>query len=735
MHRKTSLFPLWLVAALSLLLPAYGQFESESAPAAQFSAEAPGAVRDQNVVAQLVANQSTITPGGKFTIGLKFTIDPTWHTYWINPGETGTPTELDLKLPEGFRATKLLFPTPKRFVVDYSIPGTPIFEAGFGYEDSVIHPMIIQAPDDLEPGSTITLDGTANWLMCDPSSCVPGMAELSLTLKVGGESVASPEAAEIEKFQKKVPEFKVWAFSAELAGDKINAVIQLPEEFETNGIEWKFFPLKPRIFDQLADVDFTLEDNTLSFSVLKHQDLTELPDPLAGILIAQSGDTKTGYEVTTDWTDFMKDEGTAKPGLELTESTPAVSSEPPALPFGGGLIGILFAAFLGGMILNVMPCVFPVISLKVMSFVGQAGEDRKKVLAHSIVFALGILIFFWILTVMMLILRNAGGGEVGWGAQLQEPIFIVILIYVMVAVALSLFGLVEFGTSMTAVGGDLANKSGYAGSFWSGALAVLLATPCTAPLMAPAIGFALSQSAPIMFAVFTALGLGLAAPYFVFAAFPKLLDVIPAPGPWMETFKQFMGFPMLAVAVWLIGVLSKQLSVEGLQWSLAAVLFLALAIWILGRFGGFDRMPAARNKARVAALLVFLCSGFIAWKASGNRAPSSNVNLRELIADHREEGKHVFVDFTAEWCVTCKVNERTTIKTEKVQTLFKENNVEFVIADWTNKDAIITEILAEHGRAGVPFYLLYPADTSKEAISLGDGIITAGDIEEAIEKL
>lgn len=747
MHQKTPHFLLWLVASLSLPLSALAQPETAFTPEAVFAPEtelAPGAVRDQNVVAQLVSDQSTITPGGEFILGLKFDIDPTWHTYWSNPGETGVPTELSLVLPEGFRTSNLLFPTPKRFVVDYSIPGTPIFEAGFGYEDAVIHPLIVRAPESLEPGSTFTIRGTADWLMCDPSSCVPGTAELQITLNVEEEAVASPDAEEIEKFRKKVPEFKVWAFSAEVAEDKINAVVQLPEEFDASGIEWNFFPDQPRVFDQLADVDFTLEGKTLSFSVLKHTDLTELPDPFRGVLVSQAGDAKTGYELTSQWADFKTD-GTGDPRLQLNQegfdpapsadSDPAASSAPPALPFGGGLIGILFAAFLGGMILNIMPCVFPVISLKVMSFVGQAGEDRKKVLAHSTVFALGILIFFWILTVMMLILRNAGGGEVGWGAQLQEPIFVIVLIYVMVAVALSLFGLVEFGTSMTAVGGDLANKSGYAGSFWSGALAVLLATPCTAPLMAPAIGFALSQSAPIMFAVFTALGLGLAAPYFVFAAFPKLLDVIPAPGPWMETFKQFMGFPMLAVAVWLIGVLSKQLSVEGLQWSLAAVLFLALAIWILGRFAGLDRTPSARNKARIVALLVFLSSAGVAWKASGNRAPTSNVDLRELIAGHREDGKHVFVDFTAEWCVTCKVNERTTIKTEKVQAMFKDNNVEFVIADWTNKDAIITEILAEHGRAGVPFYLLYPADESQPAISLGDGIITAGDIEEAIGKL
>src|SRR5690606_25589489 len=216
---------------------------------------------------------------------------------------------------------------------------------------------------------------------------------------------------------------------------------------------------------------------------------------------------------------------------------------------------------------------FPVISLKVMSFVGQAGEDRKKVFAHSTTFALGVLVFFWLLTILLLILKSTGSGDVGWGVQLRYPGFVIVLIFVMVAVGMSLFGVFEIGAGLTSVGGGLASKSGYAGSFWSGALAVLLATPCTAPLMAPAIGFALLQPAPSMFLIFTSLGLGLAAPYFLLALFPKLLEVIPAPGAWMETFKQLMAFPMLAVAVWLTGVLSKQLDTAGLQWALSAVLF------------------------------------------------------------------------------------------------------------------------------------------------------------------
>ena len=404
------------------------------------------------------------------------------------------------------------------------------------------------------------------------------------------------------------------------------------------------------------------------------------------------------------------------------------------MPFGGGIFGILLAAFLGGMILNVMPCVFPVISLKVLSFVGQAGEDRKKVFAHALSFTLGVLVFFWILTTGLLIVR-ASVGEVGWGEQLQQPAFVIGLIFVMILVALNLFGVFEVGTSLTGVGGSLTSKEGYGGSFWSGALAVLLATPCTAPLMAPAITFALSQPAPFTIMVFTSLGLGMAAPYFLFAIFPKLLEVLPAPGAWMETFKQFMGFPMLVVAVWLIGVLSRQLDVAGLQWSLAAVVLLALACWILGRYTGFDKAGSTRSKGRIAAALVFALSVSMAYQASGKRATPSQIQIQDVIAAKQAEGKNVFVDFTAEWCVTCKVNERTTVKTKKTQAFFEKNNIELVFADWTNQDPAITKLLKEHGRAGVPLYVMYSEDPDKEPIALPDGLITFGHIEKAFEKL
>ncbi len=703
---------------LALLLPATVMAQS-------------AAVRDKNVEARLISSHGTIKAGEPFTIGLQFNIDPTWHTYWINPGETGIPTSLKLALPAGFTAGELQFPVPKKFITDY---GFDVREAGYGYETSVVHTMTITPPSDLKPGESITLTGQSAFLMCDPHTCIPGKADLSITLQTGTASVTAPEKGVIDFFTNKLPKTVEAPLAVSLEGENVVLKTTVPAGTLPVGAKLHFYPLQNLVLDAFADATVTVAGDAITISGTKHESLTAAPAEFAGLVIAETGTGSSGFLVSTAG-------AAATPATSATteETAPESGTEAVAtseeLPFGGGILGIVLAAFLGGIILNVMPCVFPVISLKVMSFVGLAGEDKRKVLAHSLVFALGILVFFWILTIAMLVLRSVGGEDIGWGVQLRYPGFVIGLIFVMVIVALSLFGVFEIGASMTAVGGDLANKSGYAGSFWSGALAVLLATPCTAPLMAPAIGFALAAPAPLMFLVFTSLGLGLAAPYFIFAIFPKLLDHLPAPGAWMETFKQLMGFPMLAVVVWLTGVLSKQLDVAGLQWALTAVLFVAIAGWIIGRFAGYDRSTAARNKARVAAALVFLLSIGIAWEATAKKVTPSTIDIAEVIAGHRAEGKHVFVDFTAEWCITCKVNKRVAINTAAVQEAFKANNVEFVTADWTNEDPSITKVLAEFGRSGVPFYLLYPADTSKPPLRFGDGILTAGNILEAIEKL
>ncbi len=679
----------------------------------------------KNVEAHLISAKSTIKAGEPFTLALKLKISPTWHTYWINPGDAGKPPSLKLDLPPGFTATGLRFPIPEKIIVEY----TPEFkQASLGYEHLVIHPLTITPPASLKVGDSFEIKGHSEWVMCDSNTCIPGKADISITLQVGEASVPSPDAKAIDETLNNLPKNVIWKTSISEKDKSLEITIELPTGNNLPEGKMKFHPANTNVFDLLQEPTISREGNTITVTSPKHEALKKLPDSFSGLLEIESGGKKTGFLVSTDEAAIIVD--------KLPEVKPeSVTVGKESLPFGGGLAGILLAAFLGGIILNVMPCVFPVISLKIMSFISQAGEDKKKILMHSLVFALGILAFFWILTAMLLIMRSAGNADVGWGAQMRYPVYVLGLIIVMVMVALSLFGVVEFGTNLTGVGGNLANKSGYAGSFWSGALAVLLATPCTAPFMAPAIGFAISQPALVMIAIFTAIALGLAAPYIALATFPKWLDMIPPPGAWMDTFKQAMGFPMLAVAIWLIGVLSKQLNTGGLQWALGAVLLIAIATWILGRFVRLESSKSSRIKGKIAALVIFATGLLVAFYAKADRVPPSEINIKDVIAEHRKSGKNVFVDFTADWCLTCKANEAGAIKREKVQQAFKDNNIEFVIADWTNPDPHIAALLKEHGRAGVPLYLIYPADENKQPIMLKEGIITTGDVLAGIEKL
>ncbi len=601
--------------------------------------------------------------------------------------------------------------------------------------------MTITPPATLTPGQKVTLSGKAGWLMCDPNTCVPGKADLSITLEVGAAAAPSPEATAIEAAVAKLPSPVAAPMKTALEGANVVLTATIPAGSIPEGAKLAFHPLKNQVLDPFADPSVTVAGETVTISGPKHESLTAAPAEFAGVLAVEVPGKKTGFELSTSGvtaaaaptaTEHRHARGRSWQSARTkifrrvnTRGTPLrwrpFRRAPRRLPrrHHSERDALCLPRDLAeGNVLRRTSRRGPEEGLRPLRRL-RAGHSRLLLGPHD----------------HDAVIKSASGGEVGWGAQLQFPRVVIGLIVIMVLVAMSLFGVFEIGASMTAVGGDLANKSGYAGSFWSGALAVLLATPCTAPLMAPAIGFALSQSAPVMFLVFTTLGLGLAAPYFLFAIFPKLLDVLPAPGAWMETFKQFMGFPMLAVVVWLSGVLSKQLNTAGLQWALASVLLVALAGWIYGRFGGFNRSTTARMKGRLTALLVFLVALGVAWDASAKRPPANTIDIADVIAKHRAEGKHVFVDFTAEWCVTCKVNKRVAINTETVQSAFKENNVAFVTADWTNEDPSITKLLAEFGRAGVPFYLLYPADTSKEPIRFGDGILTQGAILEAIGKL
>ncbi len=419
-------------------------------------------------------------------------------------------------------------------------------------------------------------------------------------------------------------------------------------------------------------------------------------------------------------------------------TTPIKSDEEPI-----GIWIALLSAFLGGIILNLMPCVLPVLSLKILGIVQQSGEDSKKRINHGIAFTLGVVSSFLILAGILLLLR-AGGEQLGWGFQLQSPAFIILLTILLFLFGLSMFGVFEIGTSLTAVGQSSSNDTGFVGSFSSGILATVVATPCTAPFMGSALGFALSQPTVLALLIFAMLGLGMALPYLLLTTVPALVKYVPRPGAWMESFKQFMGFLLMATVLWLLWVFSLQVGAEGLLILLAAFIIVSIGGWIFGRWGNIAKPKPTRVKAMILTAL-FIIGGvvfafkFIDTNVTVNQSlEKGNIKWQkftpDLLSNSLKEGKPVFIDFTAAWCLSCQVNEKVAFGSEDVQKAFKKLGVVMLKADWTNSDAMITKELAKFGRNSVPLYVLYSGKENEEPQILPE-IITPGIVIDALKKI
>ena len=378
-------------------------------------------------------------------------------------------------------------------------------------------------------------------------------------------------------------------------------------------------------------------------------------------------------------------------------STPVASAQS-ATSFGATLL----LALLGGLILNLMPCVFPVLGIKILGFVNQAGSERKKVILHGLTFTLGVVLSFWVLVAILTILKT-GGAQLGWGFQLQSAAFVFSLAAVMLVFALNLSGVFEFGLSATSVGGNLQMQSGFMGSFFTGILATMVATPCSAPFLAPALGAALTMSTVESFTVFTAVALGLSAPYLLLSIFPAAIRVLPKPGAWMETFKQFMAFPLYATVAYLVWVLAGQVNEAGLLSSLIGLVLVAMAVWIYGRY--------SQRKARVATVLTSLVLLGGLWTGWPLAPAASEIKWTpwstQTIEQLRSEGRIVYVDFTARWCATCQANKKVVFHSNDVLKLFRDKNIATVRGDWTNRDPLISQELAKYSRSAVPFNLVW----------------------------
>jgi Thiol:disulfide interchange protein len=642
----------------------------------------PGPAKSQHLTVQLVSASQTIAPGGTLQAGLSFTLDPHWHVYWLNAGDAGEPPKITWTLPAGVTAGALQFPIPQR------LPNEPLMD--FGYENAVTFPILFTATKSLKPG-TIHLDAKVSWLVC-ARVCIPGKAHLGLNLTVVPGAAPVQPAGQLAEAIHLLPEPPPAGTKLTVMGGKADFVLTLITGHNETTAE--FYPFdQDQIVNAAPQVVEPLP-NGVRLRIQRDPTLTKLPTQLHGLI--KLSPTKA-YDITAPVT----------PG----EVAAAAGTKPASSASGITTITAIGLAFLGGIILNLMPCVFPVLFLKGLALVQSLGEERSRLRSHGLVYTLGILVSFWIIVGVLLALR-AGGAQAGWGFQLQSPVFIAVLSLGLFFFALSLAGQFELGLSLTSVGGELAQKQGFAGSFFTGVLATIVATPCTAPLMGAAIGFALAQPAGITFAVFTALGLGLATPYLLLSFQPAWTRILPRPGQWMETLKQLTAVPLFLTVIWLAWLFGRLYgpanALDHMAYLLIGFLLVAIAGWTLARW------PARWGSAIAAVVL-----GALAITASLYSPKDTTLvwqpYSQKALDQARAAGHPVFIDFTAAWCLSCQVNERLVLRSADVQHELAEHKLTLLKADWTQYDPEITKELASLNRSGVPTYVIYPSNQTAQA--------------------
>jgi DsbC/DsbD-like thiol-disulfide interchange protein/cytochrome c biogenesis protein CcdA len=647
----------------------------------------PAFAQDQQpkVHARLVAEQSAVAPGGSVTVALEEVIAPEWHTYWKNPGDAGAATEIQWTLPAGWKADAIQWPRPKR------LPVGPLMD--YGYEGKVWLLTRLTAPVDAKPGDRVTIKAAASWLVCK-NICIPEDATLTLNLPVGDGSHDGAVAKDFAATRALLPVASPWKMNYAL-GNNLDLYVAAPSLVTAHSTTVDFFPGRSGVIKNAAPQIVGYAKDGL---VLRLTPGAKISGMLEGVLVLASSD---GSVQALDVS--------APPGPVPPASFAAAPGESGDLTLW---LAIVFA-FLGGLILNVMPCVLPILAMKALALARHGDEGRSESFAYSI----GAVVSFAVFGLAILLLRS-GGAAVGWGFQLQSPIAVAGFALLVFAVALNLSGLFEVG-SFTA-GESLTRKSGFTGAFFTGVLAVAVAAPCTAPFMAGALGFALTQSFAVALAIFVALGVGFALPFILLGIWPKALAFIPKPGPWMLTFKQFLAFPMYAAAAWLVWVLAQEAGPRGVAIALAAMVALALAAW-LWRVTR-DGSARGRGIGAVAALAVLVGAFYCVSLLHGQTAPlptqaaKGEAYSAAKLAALRAANRPVFVDATAAWCITCLVNEDAVLSKDSIKQAFAAKNVAYVVADWTNQNPEITALLKENGRSGVPLYLYYAPGAGKPVV-------------------
>lgn len=758
-----------LLIASSLLHPAFASGTASPKPPAppvvDLSAlPASAAVRPPQagekphpVLARLLADVDELRPGDTVRVGVLLEQQKDWHTYWKSPGDVGQPTEIAWKLPDGATVTPHEYPVPQRFELEGIV--------SYGYEDQVLLISQLTLPATLPPGE-VTLGARVSWLVCEVN-CIPGETDLALPLPVGpaGEAPPGRYAKLFDHYQAQwpTPLAAVDGFSVETRASVGEIVPDQPFSVLVTitpapgrklgpppaaGTWPTFVPLllgpNPMLMgSRVAEADGRI---VATLDLMGYAD-----DPLpkqstfGGLLQLEVDGKRVATEVTASlpWAGAPA-AATPAPAPDVAvaaASAPLPAAQPASLPM------MLLAAFAGGLLLNVMPCVLPVLTLKLYGLVAHghhgAAERRNAGLAYTA----GILASFGVLAAVVLLLQATIGG-VGWGFQFQYPGYVAVLATIVFAFGLSMFGVFE----IPAVGADTAanasEKGGLGGHFATGVFATLLGTPCSAPFLGPAVGFAFSQPAWVVVLFFAVIGLGLAAPFLLVAWVPALFRFMPQPGPWMETFKHLMGFTLMATTVWLVSVLTAQIGTDRAIGFLAFLVFVGVGCWVFGRWGGVAESLGRQGAALLAGGVVaaggawlFLDLEMAAAETCDDGTVAADLDFSEDVpwqpfSEQRVAalaGKPVFIDFTAEWCLTCKANEKTILDTADVRDAMARNGVVPLKADWTRRDPVITAWLARYGRAGVPFYLVIPADPGAAPIPLPE-VISRDMVVQALDK-
>jgi len=661
----------------------------------------------QLVRAELLADTKALVPGKPFTVGLLLRMAPGWHTYWKFSGDAGLPTEMKWKLPLGWKIGEIQWPIPLKTIDPGDIET-------YGYQDEVLLMQEIRPPLKLDV-SSVQLAAEANWLVCE-KICIPGSAILRLDLPVASSS--EPANADVfARYRRLVPQNWPGPNVATASWSRVGSELRLKisSEMLAKSPPLDFFPLPEQDTIVGHPAVQSRNNNEIVFRIPLESAPKNLSSIAGLVVFAQqpNGEHRAAWQI-------------ARASAAVQTGSSALLSARPAA--ARGIFTFLLFGFLGGMILNLMPCVLPVISLKIFGFIQQAGQSRQKIFRSGIAFTLGIFAWFIALAVLLIALKGAGR-DVTWGGfQFTNPYFVLALSVIVLVFALNLFGVFEIWLPQSVTRSLLSTseRKDYLGSFLQGVFATVLATPCTAPFLGTALGFAFTQSAVIILAMFIAIAAGMSTPYLLLSVQPAWLRLVPRPGPWMIHVKQFMGFLLLATLLFLLYILGAQRGLDGAMWASCFLLVVSIACWMKGAFVSPTATGTKRTIVRVLMLMLVLGSGvyLIGDKFQSAKIASADSRLPgnwqaftpERLQAELGQGHTVFVDFTAAWCLTCKFNEANVLEAQDVKDAFQRHGIVKLKADWTNGDPAITKLLRQFGRPGVPLYVLYPANNEEPIV-------------------